>query len=153
MKKLLPWLITILLSIALLAVLFVIVFNTFFSDDDANPSNKPVEVKVLSASERVEVTSQLTDFRRNLKDPDYVVMLNFAFQLDNKKTKESFDQLLEIEIKPIISRAIADMEPDELNGSNGEDELESQLLNLINPILPTGKLIKVEITDFIITKL
>lgn len=153
MKKLLPWLITILLSIALLAVLFVIVFNTFFSDDDADPSNKPVEVKVLSASERVEVTSQLTDFRRNLKDPDYVVMLNFAFQLDNKKTKESFDQLLEIEIKPIISRAIADMEPDQLNGSSGEDELESQLLNLINPILPTGKLIKVEITDFIITKL
>lgn len=153
MKKLLPWLITIILSIALLAVIFIIGYKTFLSDDSAEAVNKPVEVKVLSAKERVEVTSTLTDFRRNLKDPGYVVMLNFAFQLDNKKTKESFDQILEIEIKPIISRAIADMEPEQLNGSLGEDELESQLLNLINPVLPTGKLIKVEITDFIITKL
>lgn len=153
MKKLLPWLITILLSIALLAIIGVIGFKTMFGEDTTDPSNKPVEVKVLSAEERVEVTSTLTDFRRNLKDPDYVVMLNFAFQLDSKKAKESFDQILEIEIKPIISRALADIEPDELSGSAGEDEIESQLLNLINPILPKGKLVKVEITDFIITKL
>jgi len=153
MKKLLPWLITILLSIALLVILFFVGIKVIFNDDNIDASNKPVEVKVLSADERVEVTSTLMDFRRNLKDPDYVVMLNFAFQLDSKKTKENFDKILEIEIKPIISRAIADMEAEQLNGSSGEDEIESQLLNLINPILPSGKLIKVEITDFIITKL
>src|SRR5690606_14463646 len=100
MKKLLPWLITILLSIALLAVIFIIGYKTFFNEDSAEAVNKPVEVKVLSAKDRVEVTSTLMDFRRNLKDPDYVVMLNFAFQLDHKKIKESFDQILEIEIKP-----------------------------------------------------
>ena len=153
MKKLLPWLITIILSIALITVIGVVVYKTMFDNSSTNAANQPVDVKVLSAEKRVEVTSTLSDFRRNLKDPDYVVMINFAFQLDNKKAKESFDKILEIEIKPIISRAIADMTPEELNGSTGEDELESTLLNLINPILPNGKLVKVEITDFIITKI
>jgi flagellar FliL protein len=45
------------------------------------------------------------------------------------------------------------MTADELKGSQGEDALESKLLNLINPIIPKGKLVKVEITNFIITEL
>jgi len=154
MKKMLPWLITILLSITLIAVVGFVVFDMMFGDDKKIAAeNEPVKVEVLSAKERVEVTSTLTDFRRNLKDPEFLVIINFAFQMDNKKTKESFDQILDIEIKPIISRALADMSAEELNGSQGEDNLESKLLNLINPILPKGKLVKVEITDFLISKI
>ncbi|WP_424765785.1 flagellar basal body-associated FliL family protein [Paenibacillus sp. sgz302251] len=154
MKKMIPWLITILLAITLIAIVSIILFKSFFSDPkEQSNETKTIEVKVLSADERVEVTSELKDFRRNLKDPDYVVMLNFAFQLDSKKTKESFDKLLEIEIRPIINRTVADMTPEELQGSQGEDALESKLLNLINPILPKGKLIKVEITNFIISQI
>ena len=154
MKKMLPWLITILLSITLIAVVGVVVYKTMFVDDSAKTvENEPVEVQVLSAEKRVEVTSKLTEFRRNLKEPKDMVIISFAFQLDDKKTKESFDQLLEIEIKPIISRTLADMTAEDLNGSQGEDTLESKLLNLINPILPKGKLVKVEITDFMIAKI
>ncbi|GIP14555.1 hypothetical protein J40TS1_01970 [Paenibacillus montaniterrae] len=154
MKKMLPWLITILLSITLIAVVGVVVYQTMFDDNStANSENKKVEVEVLSADERVEVTSVLNDFRRNLKDPEFVVIINFAFQLDSKKAKESFDKILEIEVKPILSRTLADMTADELNGSQGEDLLESKLLNLINPILPKGKLVKVEITNFLISRI
>jgi len=154
MKKMLPWLITILLSITLIAVVGVVVYQTMFDDPGTkNAENTPVEVEVLSADKRVKVTSVLTDFRRNLKDPEDLVIINFAFQLDSEKAKESFDKILEIEIKPILSRTIADMTADELNGSQGEDLLESKLLNLINPILPKGKLVKVEITDFMITNI
>lgn len=154
MKKMLPWLITILLSITLIAVVGVVVYQTMFDDNStANSENKKVEVEVLSAEERVEVTSVLNDFRRNLKDPEFVVVINFAFQLDSKKAKESFDKILEIEVRPILSRTLADMTADELNGSQGEDLLESKLLNLINPILPKGKLVKVEITNFLISRI
>ncbi|GKU78633.1 flagellar basal body-associated FliL family protein [Paenibacillus sp. L3-i20] len=154
MKKMLPWLITILLSITLIAIVAIILFRSLFNDNAGEKEAKePVKIEVLSAKERVEVTSELKEFRRNLKDPEYVVIMNFAFQLDNKKTKADFDQLLEIEIKPIISRTIADMTAEELNGSKGEDALESKLLNLINPAIPKGKLVKVEITDFIISEL
>ncbi|MCR8656259.1 flagellar basal body-associated FliL family protein [Paenibacillus endoradicis] len=154
MKKMLPWLITILLSITLIAIVGFVVFDMMTGDDKKTAAgNEPVKVEVLSAKERVEVTSTLTQFRRNLKDPEFVVIINFAFQMDNKKTKEGFDQILDIEVKPIISRALADMTAEELNGSQGEDNLESKLLNLINPILPKGKLVKVEITDFLISKI
>ncbi len=155
MKKMLPWLITILLSITLIAVVAIYLFNSVFNKPETGDlaENKQVEVKVLSAKERVAVTSELKEFRRNLADPDYLVIMSFAFQLDNKSTKESFDSLLEIEIKPIISRTLADLSPEDLSGSQGEDMLESKLLNLINPIIPKGKLIKVEITNFMITQL
>ncbi|WP_042160484.1 flagellar basal body-associated FliL family protein [Paenibacillus gorillae] len=155
MKKMLPWLVTTLLAITLIAIVCIILFKSFFNENgpDAN-ANKPVVVKQLSADKRVEVTSELKGFTRNLLDADYVVKISFAFQLDSKKTKEDFDKLMEIEIKPIINRTIADMTADELRGSKGEDMLESKLLNLINPILPEGKkLVKVEITDFIITQI
>lgn len=154
MKKMMPWLITILLSITLIAIVAIILFRTMFSDPNEEAvNNEPVEIEVLSADERVEVTSELKDFQRNLLDPEYVVRMSFAFQLDSKKAKEEFDKILEIEIKPIVNRTLADMNAEELSGSAGEDALESKLLTLINPVLPEGKLVKVEITNFIIQEL
>jgi len=155
MKKMLPWMITILLSITLIAIVSFILYNKFFSDqaNKGEASNRTVAVKVLSAKERVEVTSELKDYRRNLKDPEYIVIMNFAFQLDSKKTKEDFDKIMEFEVKPIISRTLADLMPEDLEGSAGEDMLESKLLNLINPVLPKGKLVKVEITNFMIQQI
>lgn len=154
MKKMLPWLVTTLLAITLIAIVAIILFNSVLKDTEGETANKPVEVKQLSADKRLEVTSVLEGFKRNLKDSEYVVVVSFAFQLDSKKTKEEFDKLLEIEVKPVINRVVADMTSEELNGSKGEDLLESNLLNLINPILPKGKkLIKVEITNIVIAPL
>ncbi|WP_336772264.1 flagellar basal body-associated FliL family protein [Paenibacillus sp. MMO-58] len=155
MKKMLPWLVTTLLAITLIAIVAIIMYKSFFNDTDKPDAEKaPVTVKHLSADELVSVTSELKDFKRNLKDSDYVVVMSFAFQLDSKKTKEEFDKILEIEVRPIINRTVADLTAAELNGSQGEDMLESKLLNLINPILPEGKkLVKVEITNFIMQQL
>ncbi|GLX68489.1 flagellar basal body-associated FliL family protein [Paenibacillus glycanilyticus] len=156
MKKMLPWLVTTLLAITLIAIVSIILYKSFFNETDGteDPAKAPVAVKQLSADELVSVTSELKDFKRNLKDSDYVVVMSFAFQLDSKKTKEEFDKLLEIEVKPIINRTVADLTASDLNGSQGEDMLESKLLNLINPILPEGKkLVKVEITNFIMQQL
>ncbi|KQO04413.1 flagellar basal body-associated FliL family protein [Paenibacillus sp. Leaf72] len=154
MKKMLPWLVTILLSIVLIAVVVVIMWPKIMGSTTDGSTNKEVEVKHLTADERVEVTSELKEFKRNLKDSNKVVVVSFAFQLDSKKTKEDFDKIIEIEVKPIINRALADMTAEELNGSKGEDLLESKLLNEINPILDKKqKLVKVEITAFIMTNI
>ncbi|MGG4146159.1 flagellar basal body-associated FliL family protein [Paenibacillus algorifonticola] len=154
MKKMMPWLVTILLSIVLIAVVAVIMWPKIMGSTTDGSTNKEVEVKHLTADERVEVTSELKEFKRNLKDSNKVVVVSFAFQLDSKKTKEDFDKIIEIEVKPIINRALADMTAEELNGSKGEDLLESKLLNEINPILDKKqKLVKVEITAFIMTNI
>ncbi|QAY65608.1 flagellar basal body-associated FliL family protein [Paenibacillus protaetiae] len=153
MKKMLPWIVTLLLAISLIAVVAIILFNSIVDDPPKTADAQPVAVKKLNADELVAVTSELKDFKRNLKDPDYVVLLNLAFQLDSKKAKAEFDKVLDIEVKPIINRVVADMSEEDLRGSQGEDTLEAKLLTLINPVLPTGKLVKVEITDFIIQQL
>ncbi|ANY69666.1 flagellar basal body protein FliL [Paenibacillus sp. BIHB 4019] len=155
MKKMMPWLVTILLSIVLIGVVAYFIGGKLLGDTATDAStNKEVEVKHLTADERVEVTSELKEFKRNLKDSNKVVVVSFAFQLDSKKTKEDFDKIIEIEVKPIINRALADMTAEELNGSKGEDLLESKLLNEINPILDKKqKLVKVEITAFIMTNI
>ena len=159
MKKMLPWLITILLAITLIAIVAVILFNTLMGSADSSDSGKAanaakaVTTEKLSADERVAVTSELTDIKTNLEDPDYIAVMGLAFQLDEKSTKEDFDKIKEIQIKPIVIRTLADMKPEEINGSKGKDQLCSTLLNLINSELPEGKLIKVEVTNFIVTKL
>jgi flagellar protein FliL len=160
MKKMLPWLITILLAITLIAIVAVILFNSVTGDDGAkNTAAKAandaasVEAVKLSADKRVELTSTIDKIQTNLLDPDYVAVLGFAFQLDEKSTKKDFDKIKDIQIKPIIIRTVSDMKPEEINGSQGKDKLCAELLNLINAELPDGKLTKVEITDFIISKL
>jgi flagellar FliL protein len=117
-------------------------------------STEPVQVEVLSADERVEVTSELKDIRRNLRDNDYVLIVSFAFQLDSKKSKEAFEKVKDIQIRPIINRVLADMTVEQLNGSKGQDMLSSKLLNLINQELPEDeKLVKVDITNFVMSQI
>ncbi|MBD3918245.1 flagellar basal body-associated FliL family protein [Paenibacillus sp. PR3] len=155
MRKMVPWLISILLAITLIAIVVIILLNTMFDDSSKEAkSSEPVKIEVLSADKRVEVTSELKDIKRNLLDNDYIVIASFAFQLDSKKSKEAFEKVKDIQIRPIINRVIADMTADQLNGSKGQDMLASKLLNLINQELPEDqKLVKVDITNFLMSQI
>ncbi|MFD1774380.1 flagellar basal body-associated FliL family protein [Paenibacillus rhizophilus] len=153
MKKMLPWLITILLAITLIVVAAFLLMNKWFSDDTGNAVNdtaQQVETKKLTADEIVAMTSEITEIKTNLADPDYIVSINFAFQLDTETAKEEFEKIKEIKIKPLIIKALADVKPQELNGAAGKDRLCSKLVNLINNTLTEGKLTQVEITNYIL---
>lgn len=154
MKRMLPWLITVLLAITLIIVAAFLLYGYWNKDTegtDVENAVKQVETKKLTADEIVEVTSEISDIKTNLSDPEYVVVMGFAFQLDSKKTKEDFDKIKEINIKPLIIKTLADMQPNELNGAKGKDNLSAKLTNIVNNTLPEGKLIKIDITNFIIT--
>lgn len=152
MKKMLPWLITILLAITLIVVAAFLLMDKIFPSDtnDVNAAVQNVEAKKLSADEIVETTAEISDIKTNLADPDYIVSINFAFQLDTAKSKEEFEKIKEIKIKPLIIKALADTKPEELNGANGKDQLSSKLVNLINKTLTEGKLTQIEVTNFIL---
>jgi flagellar FliL protein len=149
----LPWLITILLAITLIVVAAFLLMDKIFPSDtnSVNAAVQNVEAKKLSADEIVELTTEITDIKTNLADPDYIVLINFAFQLDAVKSKEEFDKIKDIKIKPLIIKTLADTKPEELNGANGKDQLSSKLVNLINKTLTEGKLTQVEVTNFIMT--
>ncbi|WP_379126541.1 flagellar basal body-associated FliL family protein [Paenibacillus sp. sgz500958] len=155
MKKMLPWLITILLAITLIVLAAFLLMGKFFPDNsnDVEAAVESVETKHLSADEIVELTSEITDIKTNLADPDFIVQINFAFQLDSTKAKEEFDKIKEIKIKPIIVKTLADTQPEEMNGAQGKDQLSSKLVNLINKTLTDGKLTQVDITSFILAPL
>ncbi|MBJ6363385.1 flagellar basal body-associated FliL family protein [Paenibacillus sp. GCM10012307] len=159
MKKMLPWIITILLAITLIAVVAVFLFNQLFNGSsgndalDAKQSVNGVHAEKLSANKRVELTSVMSDIKTNLADPSYIAVMGLAFQLDKKSTKEDFDKIKDIQIKPIILRVLSDLKPEELNGSKGKDAMSAKLINLINPVLPTGKLVNIEVIEFMIQPL
>lgn len=155
MKKMLPWLITILLAITLIVVAAVLLWTKIFpsNSSDVNSAVHNVQAKHLSADEIVELTAQINDIKTNSADPDYIVSINLAFQLDTVKAKEAFEKIQEIKIKPIIIKTIADSKPEELNGASGKDQLASKLINLINKSLTEGKLTQIEVTNFQLVRL
>lgn len=155
MKKMLPWLITILLSVTLIVLAAVLVMDKIFPSDtdQVRAAVQNVGTEHYSADEIVELTAEITDIRTNLADPDYLLMVNFAFQLDSAASKAEFDKIKEIKIKPIIIKTLADTKPEELNGADGKDQLSSKLVNLINKALPSGRLTQVEITNYILTSI
>lgn len=155
MKKMLPWLITILLAITLIVLAAFLLMNQMTSPkkgEEVNTAIAEVEKpEMLSAEELVKVTATIDQIKTNLSDPNYVVVVNFAFQLDKEASKEAFEQIKDFRVKPIIIKTLADTKPEELIGSVGKDNLSSKLLNLINQSLPEGKVVQIDINDFIMT--
>ncbi|WP_449600918.1 flagellar basal body-associated FliL family protein [Paenibacillus sp. Marseille-Q9583] len=155
MKKMLPWLLTILLAITLIVIAAFLLMDKIFPKDsnDVNAAVQSVETKYLTADEVVELTAEIKDIKTNLADPDYIVQIDFAFQLNSAKSKEAFEKIKEIKIKPIIIKTLADTKPEELNGANGKDQLSSKLVNLINKTLTEGKITQIEVTKYLLASM
>jgi len=160
MKKMLPWLVSLLLAITLIVIVGLYSWSTLFGDNKSNDpakqaqeSVKDVEAKPMSADEIIKVTSELTDIMTNIADTEYVVKLSLSFQFDSASAKTEFDKIKDIQIKPLVNRSLWVLQPEQLSGTQGKDELCAELINTINPVLTKGKLTKVEITDFMLTQI
>lgn len=154
MKKMLPWLITILLSITLIVVAIVLLSDKFLGDNSKNQATaSAAAAPKLSANEIVSMTSEITGIKTNLADPYHIASMAFAFQLNDKKAKEEFDKIKEIKIRPIIIKTLADTKPELLNDSKGREQFIAKLQNLINKSLTSGRLIQIDITDILIAEI
>ncbi|TKH43140.1 flagellar basal body protein FliL [Paenibacillus terrae] len=157
MKKMLPWLITILLAITLIAgAAFVLIPALSGKKSEATPNAQAAQAEQLprlSADELVEVSSEITGIKTNLADADYIVQMNLSFQLNDAKAKESFEKIKDISIKPIVIQLLADTKPDELRTAKGRDQFSDKLTDLINKSLPEGHLGNAKITDFLLASI
>jgi flagellar FliL protein len=159
MRKMLPWLVSLLLAITLIVLVFIYFLNSdLFGSAKTNDPNEQAKATVaneqpqpLSADDTLKVTSELTNIQTNIADTNYVVRISFSFRLDSEKAKTEFDKIKDIEIKPIINKALWVMTQDDVKGTKGKDQLCANLINAINPYLSEGKLTNVKITDFIVT--
>lgn len=154
MKKMVPWLIAILLAITLIVLAAFLLMNQMMRPEAGTELRSTVaEVSSpqrLPAEELIKVTATMDQVKTNLSDPNYVVVMNFAFQLDSEASKTSFDQIKDFKVKSIIIKTLADTKPEDLIGSVGKDNLSSKLLNLINQSLPEGKVVQIDISDFLL---
>ncbi|MCT1398613.1 flagellar basal body-associated FliL family protein [Paenibacillus sp. p3-SID867] len=151
MKKMLPWLITILLSITLIVLAIFLLSDKLLGDNGkSQASANAAALPKYSADEIVNMTSEITGIKTNLADPEFVAQMAFAFQLNDKKAKEEFDKIKEIKIKPIIIKTLADTKPELLNDSKGREQFIAKLQNLINKSLTSGTLIQIEMTEVMI---
>ncbi|GAB6931493.1 hypothetical protein JCM10914A_54760 [Paenibacillus sp. JCM 10914] len=153
MKKMLPWLITILLSITLITVAILTLLSGPFADEKSHASGGESNLPKLSAKEIVKVTSEIAGIRTNLAEPNHIATVSFAFQLSSKKAKEDFDTIKDIKIKPIIIKTLADTKPELLNDSKGREQFIAKLNNLINKSLTSGQLLQIEITEIMVNEI
>lgn len=158
-KKMLPWLIIVLVAISLITVAAFVLWNFVIRDSlPADAAERAVysvageRAKTLSAEEINELTVNIEGITTNLADIDYMIQISFAFQLSNKKAKEEFELLQHLALSEII-KTLADTTPEEISGSKGQDALIAKLMNSINPILSEGVITNIDITQFILTEL
>nr|WP_145402783.1 flagellar basal body-associated FliL family protein [Paenibacillus xylanexedens] len=151
MKKMMPWIVTALLAITLIAVVVVVLIRLGDQDKNDNTHTAAAAVeKKMTADEIVEVSSELPQIKTNLADPDRIIMVSFSFRLSDKTAKEDFDKIQSITVKPIIIQALADTKAEELNTAKGMNQFNEKLTGLINEALPEPNLKSTSISDIVI---
>lgn len=159
-NKILNIAIIILVSITLLVGAAVVVWVFFINgDNNIDPEKQAqldannAEVRHLSADEVVAVTSVLDSVTTNLADRNHIVNISLVFQLENEATFLEFEKIKDISIKPVVLKLLHATEPEDLFSVNGFDNLTTQLMIEINPILQEGKLVKIQVANFVIDQL
>lgn len=152
-KKMLPWMIMILIAITLIALAAFVLWEFIMKDAKADPNAHAnnIEVKQLSAKQIQEQTLLIEEITTNLAERRFVVRISFAFLLSSSDTKEELESLRHL-VEASIIRTLADTSPDDIVGSAGMDRLSASLINQINPMLSTGKVVQIDITNFIVNE-
>lgn len=158
MKKMLPWIIVILLAITLIIGAAFVLWNSFMKESGpldlrtaARQQAEQVEAEYISAEKLAEMTYAIEDVVTNLSNPSYFVNVSFTFELDSVNAKNEFE-LLSYKIKDVINTTLMDMDPQQVQGSTGIDAISSALLNKTNSLLNKGKVRHVYVTKFIVTE-
>lgn len=155
-KKLLPVMITVLIVITLilLATYFlwdVIVKKETTTTDPtaaAVSSVEHVSPKPMSAAKEKELTVTLKDITTNLATKNKIIVVGFAFIMENKAAVHEFTDL-ELKVKSVINQTLADLTVEQVTGSAGQDALTSMLMNKINAMMHEGKVTQIIIPNII----
>jgi flagellar FliL protein len=148
--------ISILIAITLILVAAFVLWN-FMDKSNASNSDDPAKTKVENVkptkapkADQVQAnTTIIKDVTTNLSGNKSFIKLSLAFELENTKAKTEFDHLVDSTVKGTIVRILADVNPEQVQGSKGQDLLTSALMNKLNPVLQEGKIKQIWITDMV----
>lgn len=154
-KKLLPVMIAVLIVITLILVATFFLWDVIVKKENpADPATaaansvESVTPKPLAASKIKGLTVVLKDITTNLATKNKIIVVGFAFVMDNKKAVTEFTDL-EIKVKSVINQTLADLTVEQVTGSTGQDALKAMLMNKINSFLVEGKVTDINIPNII----
>ncbi|QGQ96238.1 flagellar basal body protein FliL [Paenibacillus psychroresistens] len=154
-KKLLPVMIAVLVVITLILIATYFLWDVFMNKDkttdpatEAISSVKHVTPKPPSAAKVKSLTVTLKDITTNLATKNKIIVVGFAFVLENKAAMHEFTDL-EIKVKSVINQTLADLTVEQVTGSAGQDTLKSTLMNKINAFMEEGKVTEINIPNII----
>ncbi|WJH33274.1 flagellar basal body-associated FliL family protein [Paenibacillus aurantius] len=143
--------IAMLIVITLILVTFVVLWNYLDKNNSTVPGVKAAaEEKQLTAAEVKELTVPVKEILTNLSEKNKVVKASFAFELNNKKGKTEFENLVDSRVRGVLNQTLADMTAEQIAGSKGQDNLTALLMNKINSFLHDGKITQIYITEMIV---
>jgi len=153
-RRMLPWLIMILVVITIIVVTAVLLWSYLMQDNNrdligAASGVSNVEAGRMPAEKVRELTVEVKDVLTNLKTGEFI-KISFAFEMTNEPGKEEFT-LLDFKIRAVIINTLSDLTPEDVAGSKGKDYISSTLMNEINGILQKGKVRAINITDFVLS--
>ncbi|MCJ8006272.1 flagellar basal body-associated protein FliL [Lederbergia wuyishanensis] len=138
-KKIFPTMMVVLTSILLLATLSLIIIMNLGDKDKKEPT----------IDEVIKVSVDVPEIMTNVKTGDYV-KISFKVQTDGKKAKEEFKKR-DFQIKNLIISELSEMEPSDLDGKEGKQNLEETIKGKINDLMQNGKVVRVYITSYVIS--
>lgn len=149
--------VSILIAITLILTAAFVLLNFMDKNSTKTPAVQAKETvenvkptKPPTAAEVKANTAVIKDITTNLSTKDRFIKLSLAFELENKKAKEEFDNLIDSAVKGNIIRTLSDMTPEQVQGSKGQDFLTSALMNKINPLMKDGKIRQIYVTDIVL---
>ncbi|PGT86674.1 MULTISPECIES: flagellar basal body-associated protein FliL [Bacillaceae] len=139
-KKLLTIMLVIISSITLIGVTALVVVTKFLGDED--------EHKAPPIKEVVEASVDIPEITTNLSSGN-IVRLSFKIETDSKKAKEELTQR-EFQVRDIIISELANMNADQLDGTEGMNKLKDTIKVKVNELMQEGKVNKVYTTSYIL---
>jgi flagellar protein FliL len=153
-NKMLQWLIMILIAITLIVLAGFVLWDYMERktmpvdpNQQAIQSVNDVKAEKRSAEDVKKSIVEIADVTTNLSTKD-LVKISFAFEMDGEKSKKEFE-LLDFKVKAVIYQTLADMTPEQIRGSKGQDQLNATLINKINQFMTQGKVKQIYITYFV----
>lgn len=126
----------ILVAITLAGAIALVIMMKFMGDE---------EPKQPSIDEVLEASVDIPQITTNLANDAYI-RISFKIQTDSKKAKEEL-QKRDFQAKNIIIQELSEMESKDIQGKEGQMQLQEDLKNKINSLMQEGRIVKVYITE------
>ncbi|MDZ5781817.1 flagellar basal body-associated FliL family protein [Marinococcus luteus] len=137
-----------LLTLVLIAGAAAAVYQFLGSSEQAEGSEEE-KAEELSAEELRELTWDMDEMTTNLKGNDRYIKTMFSLQADNEKAREELEQR-DYQINNIIIHELAQLEPGDIEGSEGTTEMEGRIREKVNEVMTEGKVQRVYTTERVI---